>query len=258
MPRACVFCGRTPVTSEHVIPKWIGDLFPGRGPGTAQIIRSGGEIISFPTEFFAQKVNAVCAVCNNEWMSDVEGLAKPSLSNMIRHQGQIKLRPPTSKKLATWAVKTALMLQYINPGERTVPDSEYASLYTLKQPSISNIVLVGYRSDLRDRTGVPAIVKSSQQVITRFNADSDPELFEWAARGRRAYRSLFAIGHVVFAFIGHDFPGGIRFGHSRTDVLKALWPIQGRTYWPPPVPIGDVGGFEAVFEGLGGPPFPPI
>lgn len=254
MARVCVFCGRSPVTSEHVVPRWISGLFSGYGLGTAQLVHVDGTTTTYTTEFFRQQVRVVCAACNNEWMSDLESRAKDKLTRMILTTGRVKLRVPTARTLATWAAKTALILQYLHPRDRIIPDSEYVEVFTRKQATQRQAVLVGFRNDFRDRSGHEAIVNSSQQVISRFNAASDHELFEHARQGRRAYRSLFAIGHVVFAVVGHDFPGRMLFGQSRNDVLKPLWPTQGRLDWPPPVPIDDVGGFESVFEGLGGPP----
>jgi hypothetical protein len=39
--KGCVFCGRTPQTKEHVLPKWMRKLLPDHEPGTHRRKASG-------------------------------------------------------------------------------------------------------------------------------------------------------------------------------------------------------------------------
>jgi len=52
---------------------------------------------------------AVCASCNNGWMSDLEGRAKPMLETMLEGRGRA-LHQEGQRTLAAWALKTAIMV----------------------------------------------------------------------------------------------------------------------------------------------------
>jgi hypothetical protein len=83
MARSCVFCGGTPLTREHVFPRWLARVLPAqdrwRGQDLAVV---GGESITssdlpvttrrMGEPFPDSTVARVCARCNNGWMNDLE------------------------------------------------------------------------------------------------------------------------------------------------------------------------------------------
>lgn len=252
MARACVFCNASPVTAEHVIPEWVSPLFSGYGTGSAQLRGADGSEHGFPAKFFDHKVKVVCGTCNSGWMSALERQVTNTLGPMFRYGRETKLLPEMQHLLATWAIKTAYMLQYIHPRTRVVPDSEYASLYANRQPGRANAVWMGYRDDLRDETGLLALLKSRGEIITRLNSAVEIEaLRRHSYTGHRAYRITFTIGHVFFAIVGHNFPTLIEMGALNEKVLHQIWRVDKAINWPPPLSIEAVGGFESVHEGLG-------
>src|SRR5438045_3538534 len=86
MPRACLFCGATPVTREHALALWTGEVIPGTGPWTHHHVERYGDepIREWRTDAPDLKCNVVCKSCNNGWMSAVESRAKPVLTPMIQ------------------------------------------------------------------------------------------------------------------------------------------------------------------------------
>src|SRR5438046_2705856 len=115
MANACVFCGDDSrrLSDEHVFGNWIYRFFRNQLNadlnGVTQLLDAEGGITQYPMIPFQQRVKIVCEACNNGWMRRIEEGAQAFLERMMLGQ-MTRLRPPDQKKLATWAVKTALVL----------------------------------------------------------------------------------------------------------------------------------------------------
>jgi hypothetical protein len=107
--KRCLFCGSTGLTREHVIAKWLrqelrtqGWVYEQRGTGKARKWNA-----------LAVVLPRVCHRCNNELLADLEDRAKPILGPLL-HGGSgsapILIDPSQQATLATWAVKTSLLL----------------------------------------------------------------------------------------------------------------------------------------------------
>jgi hypothetical protein len=85
MSDSCVFCGRTPVTREHLWPDWLRREAGLREGFEFRIEQDADGVqtrdITFTTPPFTQVARAVCANCNGGWMSEIE--AKRSRSCRI-------------------------------------------------------------------------------------------------------------------------------------------------------------------------------
>jgi hypothetical protein len=126
MPSVCIFCVGSPVTAEDGWPRWIGRGYP--TPGVIRATRLGTEERTFLIDRIELKVRAVCKRCNNGWMSDLETRAERVLLPMI--QGMPKtLSRELQRIAATWAVKTAMVLEHTlgNTSEKYWSPSERAS-----------------------------------------------------------------------------------------------------------------------------------
>jgi hypothetical protein len=137
MPDRCVFCGRTPVTREHLWPDWLRreaqlrDAFEFRIQQDADGVETRD--ITFTTPPFTQVVRAVCARCNGGWMSEIEENAKPILQDLIYANGRT-LDRDDQRKLASWAFLKACIFDELHPTERAVPTVHRQRLYTYKRP----------------------------------------------------------------------------------------------------------------------------
>ncbi|WP_434157570.1 hypothetical protein [Clavibacter michiganensis] len=115
-PRGCYFCGSTPLTKEHILPNWINKIV-GHDPGatnelTQKVRRAEGGLENqsrfLATPFLRQTVKAVCANCNNGWMSTLEQRVQQTLMHLSMN-GETALDAGTAFQFARWAIKTSMM-----------------------------------------------------------------------------------------------------------------------------------------------------
>jgi hypothetical protein len=89
--------------------------------------------ITFETPPFNQQVSAVCAECNNGWMSDIEAAARPILWPLIHAQGR-RLDSDEQRVLARWALLKACVFGELHPQEQVVPEAHCRHLYERGDP----------------------------------------------------------------------------------------------------------------------------
>lgn len=122
-PGSCPFCGGLSLTEEDVFPRWFGRLFPGYSfidKNSSKPRSQAG--ITVP----------VCGGCNNTWLSVLENDTKPVLSPLIRGESFVDLNESQQGVLATWAMKTALMLDLANPEGPLIPLGFYRHFRQLR------------------------------------------------------------------------------------------------------------------------------
>lgn len=108
--KTCIFCRRPSTSREHAWPKWllssIGDCDPASktealfGPKNPSVTYTGPEVT----------VNCVCRICNNGWMSNLEGDAKPIVGPLL-NDVSFSLDSSQQSALARWSVKTAMVFE---------------------------------------------------------------------------------------------------------------------------------------------------
>lgn len=256
MTRSCVFCGseERPLTREHVFPAWIGREFFSDGTGTSVLINADGQTRSFPAQPFTQTLKIACNQCNNGWMSRLEVKVRPLLVEMmVGHT--VRLRPPQQHILASWAVKTSLVLDHLHPSARVVPDSEYRELYQNKEPNPQHFVWLGVRSVPPGPRGQTVLIVRKQQIVN-FQAESDlvNVARTLAAEGRKLYRITFGLGALVVAVFSHDFPFDMSVTMPERPVIKQIWPVTRRFKWPSTPLVDTIGGVEGLHESFRGTP----
>jgi len=113
MSRLCAFCPNTANTLEHLWPDWILKSLSASQP----IRHSIGSRPAFYVNNPAVKVRVVCEQCNGGWMSDLETLNRPVIGALI-HDISFPLDKAQQANLTAWTLKTGLVLDAINRGER--------------------------------------------------------------------------------------------------------------------------------------------
>lgn len=220
-PDACPFCDcTTGLTDEHVWPKWYSRDLQARGATlTGDNVRRGRIDLTVP----------VCGTCNHTWMSVLETDTGPLLTDMMRAgTGQsrpIRITLDQQARLATWAVKTAYLLDVQK--QPTVPRGFLNEFALQRAPNESTIVWVaGYTPDVAAR--------------------SEKRALDFLSRGGRTRNSpngfvvTFTIFNVLFQIVGH-FNGGpaVMSGGRRRGYEPALfrtWPAPSTDLtWPPDV-----------------------
>ncbi len=157
----CIFCGRSPpevkISKEHLFGDWLREVFP----RTAETTHTLGSIEwpmgpagDKPTVSVnehgkghsgSKKIRAVCRTCNEGWLSNnVEGVAKPILIPLIEGT-EVAVSTDMQRILATWASKTAMVGDSVQPLKTVIHQSERTWLKeNLAPPSGWNIWIGSY------------------------------------------------------------------------------------------------------------------
>jgi hypothetical protein len=140
--RRCIFCdGAKKTTKEDVWPKWTSELMRSYLPAFQGVTVVRNDIPERLEPDVTALANVVCHVCNNGWMSRLENRVKPLLSRMIVGDVGIPLTTRDQELLASWAFKTALLLDHIYPKNRRryTPDLYHKYYRERRPPSYCHI-----------------------------------------------------------------------------------------------------------------------
>jgi hypothetical protein len=176
---------------------------------------------------YSWTVRAVCAPCNNGWMAELEERARDLLTPMLAGRGR-RLHAGGQQTLATWALKTALMLEHTRGLQaRSFPTQLYHDLYTRREPPASvRVWMASYAGD------VPAFGQS-------YGLDVD--LAQSPDRGvRDIFGATVGFGPVAFQVFGSSIAGlvdEIRIGAP--PVVHQIWPGEGSFTWTPSLGFDD-------------------
>jgi len=216
---ACPFCdSRIGLTREHVWPTWYSRELQSRGA-----ILTGDIIVDNRIEVTVP----VCGDCNNKWMSTLEGDAKQLLVSMADaatgSRSPVRLSGAKQVRLATWAVKTAYLIDsYQAP---VIPRGFLHELALQRVPNVWTVVWVaGYTADVAlraDRRALDFLTSAGQPTNNSPNA----------------FVVTFTILNVLFQVVGH-FNGGtweLRDDRKQYDgALFEIWPNPAASLtWPP-------------------------
>ena len=137
--KSCVFCGSShEITGEHIFGAWLGRLGLPQEPSphrAGPLNRSPREMGVTPP--FKSTVRAVCASCNNGWMSSLEAAAARALPPLIL-DGRGAIEPNDVPLIAAWVQKTALVSMLVSSQEQRaagygLPAAEYHALFAARE-----------------------------------------------------------------------------------------------------------------------------
>ena len=209
-PGRCAFCGATDLTHEHVWPKWLSRELGGHGGFTMSSPHGPRRVRSLDL------TAPICVTCNNRWLGVLENDVQPVLAPLIRGEEQT-LAPGEQQLLATWAVKTALMLDLWS-GKPLIPTLFYYDLRLQRRPHEGQLVWFGaYR-------GWQAALAWQDGLHVGISDEEPPN----------AFVSTFTAFRVVFQVAG-AFDRGITFNDRRllAAALTRVWPPSGQPAdWP--------------------------
>lgn len=228
MSRQCVFCrSESDLTREHVLPDWLTEIGLDLEPSLHHV----GPLNRLPRQWtakpFRTTVKMVCAGCNNGWLSQMEGLAKPVIAPLIR--GEPRRLPYDDQALiAAWTCKTALVSLLISSDEARlsgygVPASEYAALYA-ERDRIEPLPYSQYWIGAYNGAGRGASIWVTPFVIEVIDASSPPDI-------PSGYAMTLALGKLLVQ--------GVRFTAQALQVelttewgFLTIWPPQDTFPWP--------------------------
>ena len=108
----CAFCdSEAKLTAEHVWSNWIVDLLQpvATGFNFSFLDTETGTSSRWNSPTMHQTAKVVCKRCNETWMSDIEGSARVTLSNIIRDGAPVSLLSRGVVSLARYAFKCAII-----------------------------------------------------------------------------------------------------------------------------------------------------
>ncbi len=248
MPRVCVFCGGTPIHKEDAIPRWLNKVFPLAEGGVHRVdhrvkpqaprvqVRQWGN-----RRIAAARVGVTCGPCNNGWMSRLEEEAQPFLRPMLLGQTQT-LASEHQEIVATWAFKTALMLQFLGrsgPKSQLVPLEQYVYLKENAKPAPGATVWV---APFVHGQGPANIVSFADHALTT-PRNGTPRI--------DLYAICCVIGNLAMFVFGNDKGLDAEFDHGLiADCLTRVWPAGPLLDWPTGVAL-DIGGLDYFNERYG-------
>jgi hypothetical protein len=227
------------LTREHVLPDWL----TGIGLDLEPSIHQAGPLNKLPRQWpakpFTTTVKMVCATCNNGWLSELEGAARPVITPLIRGESR-RLPPGDQALIAAWTCKTALVSLLISSDEARqsgyrVPASEYEALHAQRgrvEPLPFSQYWIGSYAGGRRASSIWV----TPFVIEVTGAGSSPEI---------------PSGYVMTLVLGSLLVQGVRFTQPLLQVeLAAEWGFLD--IWPPsdtlPWPTSGVAADDAALD----------
>jgi hypothetical protein len=131
----CAWCDAADASDEHVFAEWISKEL-----ARCPLMR---ETDHGPLPITSIDLTApVCTRCNNRWLSVLEKDAQRILAPMIHRPDTVTLTTEDQRLLATWAVKTAMMLDLAS-AEPVIPAGFYHAFRQARAPLPGNWVWLG-------------------------------------------------------------------------------------------------------------------
>jgi hypothetical protein len=134
--RECIFCDNPVESKEHIWSTWMHPLLQGDPNGkynrhTITRFPDGQEAMTGPTDkpgnAFNIQVRAVCASCNNGWMSRREGEVKPFLEKMIVG-APVTLTEADTETLAKWCAQKFIVMEHSQLQTSLTPKNDRVAL----------------------------------------------------------------------------------------------------------------------------------
>jgi hypothetical protein len=241
MARRCVFCHGEPVNQEHALPRWLARLFSDEivdFERTLQLGNAEPEVRPWRGRPFSATVGGPCASCNNGWMSDLEVQAAPLLTPLIRNQ-DAQLDAGEQHVIATWAIKTMLMLRLIaaDDDDRELDDDIYGWIQrTRSPPPAEQIWIASY-------AGEDQWPMSFHYFGAYIRPPGEADGFQ-----PNAHCASFAVGHLAFGLAGHRLADGPAAVPSLPSAaVRPIWPAYGDAVeFPPPLALASDGELRSL------------
>lgn len=222
---------------------WLTSRFPVTKMARMFAERGGERLGEWPTTKPELIVKHLCAKCNNGWMSRLEREAKPIITSLLDDRLEaVGFNVQTT--LATWAVKTAMVLEAFDPSRPWFyTDAEREHMRQTR--------------DIPPRTEVWVAKCVDQPDL--FSAANDLQS-DGDGCGVRARLTTMAFGALAVQVLTlrapSEIPETTRVTYDTSEgpwanVLVPVWPISNISHtWPPPMGLRSESGIEALARRL--------
>lgn len=241
--RRCIFCGASADDREHLLPEWLKGILPSdvTATYTRQIV--GEEPKSWKRKPFSEKAKFVCNDCNQGWMSDLEGEAKPLLTPAIARQGPCEFDLLAQWVIARWAVKTSYVMQ-MQGREQLAPQMRpvLLKLNLIPPPQVS-VWIGSHRRAVEDPTNSVYIQKPLWIA---------PDDAGEVGAIEFGYMTFLAVGGVSFLLVEHRFDSYVECvlgeDHPAAKMFTKIWPRTTRVAMWPPSLMADRELIDLIFD----------
>ena len=230
----CIFCGRSPLTKEHIWADWLEPYLP-KGAEEYSVLkvrtfldRSEFKQSVRPHDIHQWQVRCVCAGCNNGWMSQLQCEAKDVVVRLLRGE-KFALTADDQRKVAAWIAMAVMAGDAGDRKARAVASSDCEFLLGTKGPPLNWRIAIGdfERGEWRGHW-----IRHPFRLVDELPPDGDRTVSEYNAQF-----VTFVTGRL-FANIT-ALPPGTQYMHvaaqpEAEQKMRQIWPpARGRIDWPP-------------------------
>ncbi|MEN9646169.1 MAG: hypothetical protein RL238_2838 [Actinomycetota bacterium] len=249
--RACLWCGRTPLTREHLVPQWLLSVLMEVSPNHDGY-DTGWEYLSIAgddtSRVFEQAepgvvVRAVCEPCNTGWMAQLEGDCQAVLGPLVRGE-RTTLSVSDQLTLARWIAKTAALMSRFKPGSFVLSDDDLSHIMNEGTAPLGFHTRLAFRDDAV-RTPTNFYVASFYAVAASGDVISDPG-------EPNGFAVTLGLGHFAACVYGGEaFNRPERWREGGDSPLMVWPPTREGIQWPPSYPVlADSDALRAFHEGI--------
>lgn len=248
----CIFCdepfgsGR-PRSGEHAAPNWCRKYLPdlGKAQHVLTVITAEGRQDTDHGERdpFTTICGDVCEPCNTGWMHEMEESCE-ALLNKLMQGGSRNLRYWRQVLAATWAVKTAMVWDWVSPKNHVIPLDALHIHHRAQRLSLRQQVWTGRYIGSQAHH---SFRRTGAHVVGPVTGGSeDPQ-------DAHAYLVALSVGQLAFVVFGHLLGIPIQFPLSEEVESKMIpiWPPTNEVArWPPANTLDDA-EMNAIVTSLG-------
>jgi hypothetical protein len=200
MSKACIFCGRKGKKSkEHIWPVWMHKHLPliGDGENISEVNtfrwkeQIGSKKQTRQGHLTTKKLRVVCQICNNSWMSELEGEVKPILIKVLGRE-TIELYAKEQEILARWIAMKAIIGEHSEKETHITPSEDRRLLRLEKRIPEYFAIYIGVHNTNSDS----AWLRISQTIALSPEGPSPP-----LGRLKRNMQSIAFICGSLFVFV---------------------------------------------------------
>lgn len=239
--RRCIFCQGTGKSREHVSSEWTHGIVPAevgafcKTKGQGEVLLATNQIRyqhtsrqDMPIDLAHLQVHGTCARCNNGWMSEIESVVKPVMTEMLE-DNERAISVSEQIDIANWITLKAIVAECLDREHAVVSESERHWFYENKRP-----------------------FRSSQVHIARYSGQGPGRHFTaraYAATGGNLTKTLYMgkftlikLGNILMThgYVVPPMENRVIIPKSISHRLDQLYPQQRSAIdWPPPYSLDD-------------------
>lgn len=243
--KTCIYCGKSPLTKEHIWPEWLKRYIPRAQPSHRRQFSLVHPTHIEPTvgnhagDIQTVHVKIVCENCNSGWMSRLQNNAKPVVLKLAQGQ-HATLNLKQQQLLAAWVAMSVISSEYVPPGPSVTPQSERDFLRDHQLAPENWNIWIGH---FFRRDWPSSYVRSLMEVVSKKQATiHDPGDGKLAIPTRPNTQTVsLIVGQLYIHAATSSMPvprrifREMRFLRGRRQLLRRIWPTQDASFfhWPP-------------------------